>query len=304
MNLRQIEFFRAVVSCGSIVGAAEALHVTPPGVSRMMKHLEGRLGVRLFERMHGRLVATPDAQRLFMEIERVYNGVERVRELAMGLHKGQGSRLSVVCSPSIGILIAPAALAAFANNFPSVDIDFSVQPVAPMLEAIAVNRCDLGISIVPVSHPGIQQRHLADVPVVIALPDSSALAKKNSLDWHDLNGQAYIAFAQDSVQGAQIGKLLERAGVAPAVRLTTRVAIDALRLVQRGMGLAIVDALSAQAFEGQGVTIKRLPQTLTYPVTAHWSLTVPLSHHQRLFIEALQAELEKYRAIGVRNALA
>ncbi|OIQ73563.1 HTH-type transcriptional regulator YofA [mine drainage metagenome] len=268
----------------------------------MMKHLEVRLGVRLFERMHGRLVATPDAQRLFTEIERVYSGVERVREVALGLHKGQGVRLSVVCSPSIGISIAPSALAAFAARFPSIDIDFSVQPVAPLLDDIAVNRCDLGISIVPVNHPGIQQRYLADVPVVIALPDSAARVKGKSLRWKDLNGQPYIGFAKDSVQGAQVNKLLEDAGVSPEVRLTTRVAIDALRLVQRGMGFAIVDALSAHAFEGQGVTIKKLPQTFAYAVTAHWSMTVPLSHHQLLFIEALQTELEKYRSMGVRIA--
>jgi DNA-binding transcriptional LysR family regulator len=301
MNLRQIEFFRAVVSCGSITGAAELLHVTAPGVSRMMKHLEIRLGVRLFERLHGRLVATPDAQRLFVEVERIYGGVDRIRELAHGLRNGQGARLSVVCSPSIGLSIAPDVLTKFIGNFPTIEIDFSVQPVAPMLDGIANGRCDLGISIVPVDHPGIQQRHLADVPVVVAVPQFSELSAHQTLCWKDLEAQPYIAFAVDSVQGAAVRKLLIQAGVTPAKRLTTRVALDALRLVQRGVGFAIVDALSAHEFEGQGVVLKKLPEPFFYAVTAHWSRNLPLAHHQQLFIDAMQQEFGKFSAMGVRS---
>ena len=59
MNLRQIEIFRAVMSAGSITGAARLLHVSQPSVSRMVRHLELQLGVALFERRNGRLFATP-----------------------------------------------------------------------------------------------------------------------------------------------------------------------------------------------------------------------------------------------------
>ena len=50
MNLRQIEVFKAVMSTGSITNAARLLHVSQPGISRLVKHLELQLGVALFER--------------------------------------------------------------------------------------------------------------------------------------------------------------------------------------------------------------------------------------------------------------
>jgi DNA-binding transcriptional LysR family regulator len=50
ITLRQIEVIRAVVMRGTINGAAEHLNVSAPGVSRIIKHAEQSLGIRLFER--------------------------------------------------------------------------------------------------------------------------------------------------------------------------------------------------------------------------------------------------------------
>ena len=57
MNLRQIEVFRAVMLAGSVTDAARSLHVSQPGISRMLSHIELQLGLRLFERRKGRLLA-------------------------------------------------------------------------------------------------------------------------------------------------------------------------------------------------------------------------------------------------------
>lgn len=291
MNLRQIEFFRAVVACGSITGAADALHVTAPGVSRMIKHLELRLGVRLFERAHGRLTPTPDAQRLYAEIQRVYAGVERIREVAYGLKDGEGARLNVVCSPSAGMAVVPAALARFARRYPQVDIDYAVQPVAPLLNAIASGHHDLGISIVPIEHPGIEQRELAQVPTLVALQKGAALTRRRILKWSDLNDQPFIAFAADSVQGTAVNKALEHAAVTPHRVMTTRSASDALRLVDRGVGIAVVDALSGHAYGSDGVVLRRLADPISYALTLVWASASPLSEHQRQFVEMVRQEL-------------
>ena len=59
INLRQIEVFRAIMLTHSMSGAAKALHVSQPAISRLVSHTEQRLGLKLFERIKGRLYPTP-----------------------------------------------------------------------------------------------------------------------------------------------------------------------------------------------------------------------------------------------------
>lgn len=50
MEIKQLEYFRAIVDEGTISGAARALHMTQPPLSYQMKMLEEELQVRLFVR--------------------------------------------------------------------------------------------------------------------------------------------------------------------------------------------------------------------------------------------------------------
>jgi DNA-binding transcriptional LysR family regulator len=59
MNLRQIEVFRAMMLAGSVTDAARLLHVSQPGISRMLGHIELQLGLTLFERGRGKLRPAP-----------------------------------------------------------------------------------------------------------------------------------------------------------------------------------------------------------------------------------------------------
>ena len=72
LTLRQIEVIRAIMITGTIAGAAKLLNVSAPGISRLMKHTERTLRLKLFERRHGRYVPTPEAKDIFEQINGVY----------------------------------------------------------------------------------------------------------------------------------------------------------------------------------------------------------------------------------------
>ena len=59
---------------GSISGAAKMLDVSSPAVSCLISSTEQRLGLIFFKRIKGRLYPTPEAQRLFLEVDAVYQG--------------------------------------------------------------------------------------------------------------------------------------------------------------------------------------------------------------------------------------
>jgi DNA-binding transcriptional LysR family regulator len=82
MNLRHIEIFHAVYVNGSVSGAARALNVSQPSVSKTLRHAESLLGFPLFERTAGRLVPTEDAHILFAEVRSRIASMRCVRRAA------------------------------------------------------------------------------------------------------------------------------------------------------------------------------------------------------------------------------
>lgn len=149
MNLRQIEVFRAVMLAGSVTDAARLLHVSQPGISRMLAHIELQLGLRLFERTKGRLLPTPEAQALYAEVSEVYGGIRRVTERAEELKSGARLSLRVLASPSTALVAVPRAVASLAKEFPAARIYLETLPTREMLSRLTSREADVAISTIP-----------------------------------------------------------------------------------------------------------------------------------------------------------
>ncbi|HJZ42419.1 MAG TPA: shikimate dehydrogenase [Hyphomicrobiaceae bacterium] len=74
LTLRQIEVIRAIMITGSVGGAARLLNVSSPGISRVMKHAEALLGLKLFSKKGGRYTPTREASDIFTQINGGPNG--------------------------------------------------------------------------------------------------------------------------------------------------------------------------------------------------------------------------------------
>jgi DNA-binding NarL/FixJ family response regulator len=110
MNLRHIEIFHAVYINGSVSGAARALNISQPSVSKTLRHAESLLGFPLFQRTRGRLVATEDAHLLFSEVSEIQDRVHALREAGRNLKRGTAGTLRVSALPSLALAALPTAV--------------------------------------------------------------------------------------------------------------------------------------------------------------------------------------------------
>src|SRR4029078_753338 len=101
MNLRQMEVFRAVMFSGGVNSAAELLHVSPPAISKVLAQATKASGLGLFERVKGPLTRTPEAPHLYAEVDKLWHGVEKVRDTSRALAQGAQTTLRLVCSASL-----------------------------------------------------------------------------------------------------------------------------------------------------------------------------------------------------------
>jgi DNA-binding transcriptional LysR family regulator len=296
MNLKQMEVFRAVMSTGSVSSAAQLLHVTPPGVSRMMKHLQLQLGVPLFERLGNRLVPTADARKLYREIDRVYQGIEQVNQIAETLKTGHGGQLNVICSPSVALRVGPQAVAHMLRTYPGLVMRFETRPLYDIYQQLTSQQSDLAISLVPIEHPGLQQRLLTRVGLVVVLPIGHPLTALSTLKVKDLAKIDVIKFPVETTQGATLAQLLQEHGVSVQSSVTVRIARDACALVAQGVGAAVIDALTANNLTDPALTTRPLQASgASYGISALWSKDYPLTHLGKAFVEHVRLGVRAIR---------
>ena len=92
VSLRQLRVFEAAATLHSFSKAAEALHLTQPGVSMHIKELEGHAGLPLFERIGKKLYITEAGQELLTharELLRSLKDAEDVLDGLKGLRRGR-----------------------------------------------------------------------------------------------------------------------------------------------------------------------------------------------------------------------
>src|SRR5437868_1521109 len=101
INLRQIEAFKAVIENGTVSRAAELLNVSQPAMSKLIAHLEFDTGLKLFDRVKGRLAPTAHAMRLYDEVGRIFAGVRQVENAVDAIRREEQGRLAVGVMPAL-----------------------------------------------------------------------------------------------------------------------------------------------------------------------------------------------------------
>jgi DNA-binding transcriptional LysR family regulator len=256
VNLRQIEVFRAIMLTGGISDAARALNVSQPNVSRLIRHTEDRLGIKLFERIKGRLYPTAEALTLYEEVEKAYLGIRLVHDMAQDLALSRTGRLRLVCSPSLGLALVPNAITAFRAERPGLRIGLEILPQAALIERVLTHQADLGISMFPSDHPNLLVETLCRGRLVCVLPQGHALAAKPVVTPSDIAGHALISYDRDTPQGQLIEQAFAGEQVPRDIAIEVRFGHTACSLVLAGAGVALVDEFSVTGGIFPGLVVR------------------------------------------------
>jgi LysR family glycine cleavage system transcriptional activator len=118
--LNGIRAFEAASRAGSFVAAAEELHITPAAVSRLVKLLEERMGVALFDRRANRLSLTPAGREYRDGLAPLLDALARLTERVA--ERGGRAVLTVGVGPTFAIRWLIPRLGAFQRRAPEVEV--------------------------------------------------------------------------------------------------------------------------------------------------------------------------------------
>jgi DNA-binding transcriptional LysR family regulator len=292
LSLRQIEVFRAIMVTGSISAAGRMLHVSQPAISRVLALTESRLGYQLFDRYKARLIATPEATRLFKEVELIYENIQAVNDLAISLGEAGFGTLKLVSSATFGQRMIPSALMDLYARSPRAKVDFRNATFDQMVGHFLSGRAHLGISLQPSDNPSLTSVALGTAPVVCIAPKGHAIQSLDVASPDDVAEFQWISYPADAPAGRALSQFF---GTTRQPRTTIEVHSPSMAVscVRQGLGIALVDIWSLSREVLPFLEIKHVAPEPDLTIWATYSNVDPLPLLGRRMLAAVKKVIEQ-----------
>lgn len=293
LTLRQIEVIRAVMLTGTISGAARMLNVSAPGISRLVKHTEESLGLRLFERRGTVYVPAREAAVIFDQLGRVFSGVENLNRSLASLQKGEAADLSFASSPSIAQFIAARAVRHVRQRYPKLFIDLNILKIEETIDYLMLERGEFVMMSTSIENAGISNELAAEGRLAAIVPEGHPLAHKDSVSIHELVKYPMIGVEPNDPYGEICAKPLRDAGLPVEYSMRGRFAQTVVSLVRHDLGVAVIDEFSVAELYMPGVVRLSLIETVPISIYIVTKTGRVLSGFAEYTIQQLRRELER-----------
>lgn len=289
-SLRELESFVAVAEELSFTRAAARLRLAQPPLSRHIRTLEARLGLRLFERTNRSVALTAAGRSFYTEVKEPLLKLQRAGAAARRAAAGETARLEIgFVSSLLGSELAEV-FRGYREKHPAVQLTLHDLIPAEQIRAIAEGRMDGGfVGLAPTQRtPGIAFAPWKREAVLLFVPQGHPLAKRDSVSLKAIAREPMIAISAEAAPAfaSRIQALCRAAGFRPNIVQQARRAQAVAAMVAAGSGVAILPA-SVQAVASRAVAAIRLRErdaTFTY-VFAHRAGPMPAA--LKNFVHAL-----------------
>jgi LysR family carnitine catabolism transcriptional activator len=254
---RQFHAFSLVAQHRNFSRAAEALFITPSGLSVLIRELESQLGFRLFDRTTRHVVLTAYGQELLPIAQKsladVDGAVSRIGRTAT-----ESSRtLSVGASPLIAANVLPQAIKEFRTHRPEIRIQLRDCEPASIIPMVESGKVDIGLRVLYKPLSGLRRIPLFRFCLMVVRADNDPAFRRASTTWSALKGEKLVSLVPTNEIQQLINKHLAQAGIVQQDGVIHYVD-TLLAMVEAGEGSGIVPSWALAACRNRKVVMSRL----------------------------------------------
>ncbi|WP_192036102.1 LysR family transcriptional regulator [Halomonas sp. YLGW01] len=237
LELRHLRTLIALRDAGSLVEAAERVHLTQSALSHQLKDLEERLGNPLFLRKTRPVEFTRAGQRLLALAEQTLPEVRRAeRDLARLAGDERGRlHMAIECHSCFQWLMP--TIDHFRDHWPEVEVDIPSGHNFDPLPALAREQLDLVITADPQPLPGVHYEPLFRYEGLLAVAKQHHLAGKAWAGPEELAEETLITYPVEHARLDVFTQFLDPAGIRPREIRTAELTIMMMQLVASGRGV-------------------------------------------------------------------
>lgn len=282
IDLDSLHIFKAVVDYGGITKAASQLNRVQSNITTRVKNLEGRLGVKLFQRQNGKMILSSEGKLLLAYAERLLRlSSEAEAALRSGIPRGT---LRIGTMESTAAARLPALLARFHRNYPDVQIELVTGTSGALIGKVHRFEIEAAFVAEPFTAAELETQQAFIEELVLITPKNSPEIGTPQ----DLQKRTVIAFSTGCSYRRILEDWLGMSAVVPdrVLELASYHAIVAC--VAAGSGIAIMPRSVLDAMRAE-------KEVAAYPLPARVAKAktqlVWRSGHQSVALDALRGEL-------------
>lgn len=238
MKLNQLEALLWVSRLRSFRGAAAHLNTTQPGISLRIKALERDLGVRLIDRVRGRITPTAEGKDCIAVAEQIFLLTSQLSTR----RRGQGNlagRVNLGVSDLVAQTWLPKLITLITNRYPEVRVDVTVDVTPPLVRGLETGDFDVvlvGSHRLATTFPTLELGSETYAWVEKANSKSSVQPVRP----RDLQARRIITTSRGAAIYQSIEKWFIEGGVYPSHRITCNTTAAMTDLVAAGVGVALL----------------------------------------------------------------
>ncbi len=241
MELRQLEYFVAVVEDHSFTRAAQRERVAQPAVSAQIQRLERQVGQPLLDRSNRQVRMTqagaallPYAKAALAAIRDAQLAVDEVTNLVRGA--------VAIGTVTVHPVDVARLMAEFNAAYPAVEITLATDNSDVLVDKLGDGRLDVAIVSIGVDEdpPGLDYQVITDETIEAAVVLRHPLARRKTLPLVELCEHPLISLPVGTGLRSRLDAACAAAGLHPRIAFEATSPVELAELARHGLGVAIL----------------------------------------------------------------
>jgi LysR family carnitine catabolism transcriptional activator len=257
INTRQLRAFRLVAQHRNFTRAAEALFMTPSGLSVIIKELESRVGFRLFDRTTRHVELTAHGRQLLVVIQRNLEELDEAIAHIGHSAKGRRRQITLGATPLVAANIVAPAMGEFHRQRPDLKIQLFDADLPTLIKMVQIGKLDMSLGIFN-AMPDFRREPFFRFSLMAARAASEDISARKTTSWSALTGETLIALSSEHPHQQLIDKQLAQTGAQVNIGSIVNLLDTQIALVEAEEGIAIIPSFGLPACRSRKIVTSQL----------------------------------------------
>lgn len=243
MDIRHLQYFIEVAKQRSFTKAAQALFITQPTISKMVRNIEDELGVELFDRKLRKMELTDAGRIIFEQAQDIVNAFENLSTELNDLMNLKKGRVTIGMPPMVGSSFFPLIIEKFHEEYPGIKVQLVEDGAKSIEKGVENGSLDIGVTLLPpAKHDIFHIFSFVHEELMLVVYPQHRLAGRDACSLCELSEEAFVSFRDDFSLHDRIISACRLAGFEPQIASQSSQWDFIVEMVAAKLGVALLPA--------------------------------------------------------------